>query len=80
MTPGEHGVLRYGHFCNFLEFFGDRMANLGLIDVKLGLYIKGNVNEEKNKFESHISKVETFGQNGHQLARNRPDATFGQEH
>ena len=32
--------------------FWDRMANLGLIDFKLGLYIKVNV----NKFEFHISK------------------------
>ena len=30
------------------------MANLGLIDFKLGLYI--NVNEGQNKFEVHISK------------------------
>ena len=41
------------------------MANLGPIDFTLGLYIKVNVNDE---------------QNGHQLAQNRPDATFGQEH
>ena len=53
------------------------MANLGLIDFKLGLYIKVNVNVgQKNlKFISL-----TIGQNGHQLAKNRPDATFGQEH
>ena len=30
------------------------MANLGLIDFKLGLYIKDNVNAGKNKFEVHI--------------------------
>ena len=34
----------------------DRMANLGLIDFKLGLYIKVNVNAGQNKFEVHISK------------------------
>ena len=28
-------------------FFGNRMASLGLIDFKLGLYIKVNVNETK---------------------------------
>ena len=39
-----------------LEFFWDRMANLGLIDFKLGLYIKVNVNTGQNKFEVHISK------------------------
>ena len=32
------------------------MTNLGLIDFKLGLYIKVNVNAGKNKFEVHISK------------------------
>ena len=36
--------LRYDHFGEFLEFFGDRMANLGLIDFKLGLYIEVTVN------------------------------------
>ena len=45
MTLGQNGVLRYGHFGEFLEFFLlDRMANLGLIDFKLGLYTKVNVN------------------------------------
>ena len=47
MTLGQNRVLKYGHFGEFLEFFGDRMANSGLIDFKLGLYIKVNV----NKFE-----------------------------
>ena len=32
------------------------MANLGLIDFKLGLYINVNVNERQNKFKVHISK------------------------
>ena len=36
MTLGRNGVMRYGHFGEFLEFFGDRMADLGLIDSKLG--------------------------------------------
>ena len=56
MTLGRNGVLRYGHFGEFLEFFGDRMADLGLIDSKRGLYIKINVNNWQNKFEVHISK------------------------
>ena len=30
------------------------MANLGLIDFKIGLYIKVNVNDRQNKFEVHI--------------------------
>ena len=49
------------------------MANLGLIDFKIGLYIKVNVNAGKNKFEVHIYQ---FTQNGHQLAQNRPDSTL----
>ena len=40
----------------FWGFFGDRMANWGLIDFKLGLYVKVNVNEWQNKLEVHISK------------------------
>ena len=56
MTLGQNGVLRYGHLGEFLEFFGDRMADLGLIDFKLCLYIKVNVNNGQNKFEVHISK------------------------
>ena len=43
MTLGQNGVLRYGPFGEFLEFFGDRMANSGLIDFKLGFNIKVNV-------------------------------------
>ena len=30
------------------------MANLGLIDFTIGLYIKVNVNAGQNKFEVHI--------------------------
>ena len=47
------------------------MANFGLIDFKV------NVNTGKNKFEVHILQI---GQNGHQWAQNRPDATLAQEH
>ena len=39
----------------FWSYFGNRMANLGLIYFKLGLYIKVNVNDQQNKFEVHIS-------------------------
>ena len=53
------------------------MANFGLIDFKIGLYIKVDVNAWQNNFEVHIKQ---FGQNGHQLAQNRPDATLAQEH
>ena len=41
---------------SFWSLFGNRMADLGLIDSKLGLYIKINVNKRQNKFEVHISK------------------------
>ena len=41
---------------SFWSFFWDRMAKLCLIDLKLGLYIKVNVNPGQNKFEVHISK------------------------
>ena len=44
MTLGQNGVLRYGHFSDILEFFGGIIANLRLIDFKLGLYIQVNVN------------------------------------
>ena len=40
---------------SFWSFFGDRMANLGMIDFKLGLYIKVNVNTKQNEYEVHIS-------------------------
>ena len=43
---------------SFWSLFGDRMADLGLIDSKLGLNIKINVNNGQNKFEVHISKNE----------------------
>ena len=46
MTLGQNGVLRYGHFS----------ANLGLIDFKLGFYIKVNVNDGQNKSKVYISK------------------------
>ena len=42
---------------SFWSFFWDRIANLGLIDFKLGLYIKVNANTGQNKFEVHISKT-----------------------
>ena len=41
---------------SFRSLFGDRIADLGLIDSKLGLYIKINVKNGQNKFEVHISK------------------------
>ena len=68
---------------SFWSFFGDRMADLGLIDFKLGLYIKVNVNNGQNKFEVHISKIgqrqfDQFGaraSHGHNLAIFHPILT-----
>ena len=62
---------------SFWSIFRDRMANLGLIDIKIDLYIKVNVIYRQRKSEVHILK---FGQNGYQLAQNRPNATFAPEH
>ena len=60
------GKMGFWDMVSFWSFFGDRMANLGLIEFKLGFYIK-------------VTYLKTFGQNGYQLAQNRPDATFWQE-
>ena len=46
------------------------MANLGLIDFKIGLYIKGNVTAGQNKFEVHMSistNLATWTLFGHNL-------------
>ena len=43
-----------GRFLNSMGINWDRMANLGLIDFKIGLYIKVNVNTGQNKFKVHI--------------------------
>ena len=45
MTFGQNWVLRYGHFSDFW----DKMANLGLIDFKIGLSIKF-INDWHDKF------------------------------
>ena len=57
-TPKTHqsGHISKPHFSHVSFGFLDRMANLGLIGFKLGLYIKVNVNAGQNKFEVHISK------------------------
>ena len=53
---GEMGFWDMATLVSFWSLFGNRMADLGLIDSKLGLYIKINVNNGQNKFEVHISK------------------------
>ena len=49
------GFLDMATLVSFWSLFGDRMANLSLMDFKLGLYLKVNVNTGQNKFEVHIS-------------------------
>ena len=51
MTLGQNGVLGYGHFRDCWSFFGNSMANLGLIDFKLGLYIKVDVKKVKTNLK-----------------------------
>ena len=53
---GKMGFWDMATLVSFWSLFGDKMANLGLIDFKLGLYIKVNVKAGLNKFEVHISK------------------------
>ena len=68
MTLGQNGDLRYGHFSDFW----DNMANLGLIDCKISLYIKVNVYNYngQNKFEVHISKnVAKMAINWHKIGK-----------
>ena len=48
------GFLDMAVLVSFSNIFGDRMTNLGLIELQIGLYIKVNVNAGQNKFEVHI--------------------------
>ena len=54
---GEGHLGKMG-FCDMaiLVIFWDRMANLSLIDLKVGLYTKVNVNDGQNKIKVHFSK------------------------
>ena len=60
-----------------LVIFGDKMANLGPINFKIGLYIKVNVNYGKTNLKS-ISK--NIWPKWPLIAQNRPDATLADEH
>ena len=51
---GKMGFWDMAILVTFWSIFEDTMANLGLIDFKIGLYIKMNVNAGQNKFEVHI--------------------------
>ena len=47
-------ICQYAILVIFSSIFGDSNANLGLIDFKIGSYIKVNVNAGENKFEVRI--------------------------
>ena len=49
MTLEQNGVLKYGHFSDFWGQNGQFFI-LGLIDFKIGLFVKVNVNGWQNKF------------------------------
>ena len=66
MTLGQNGVLRYGHFGEFLE---DRMANFGLIDLKFGLYIKVNINAGKTNLKFITNKLAKMAINWHKIGQ-----------
>ena len=69
MALGQNGVLRYGHFSDFLEYFCDRMANLGLIDFKIDLYIKVNVNPGQTNFKSISNNLAKMAINWHKIGQ-----------
>ena len=48
----------------FWSIFGERIANLGLIDFKIGIYIKVNVN---NKFE--VNNLAKMAINWHKIGQ-----------
>ena len=57
-TWAKWGFEAMATLVSFWSIFGEwliwRMANLGLIDFKIGMYNKVNVNTGQNKFEVHI--------------------------
>ena len=42
---------------SILVVFGDKMANLGPIDFKIGLYIKVNVKNFEVRISKHLAKM-----------------------
>ena len=53
----------------FWSIFGDRMANLGLIDYKIGLYIKVNVNAGQKKLKSISNNLAKMAINWHKIGQ-----------
>ena len=61
--------------------FGDRIANLGVIDFKIGLHIKVNVNGAKQMWSSYLSyHLAKLAIDWSSIGKNRPDATYEPEH
>ena len=69
MTLGQNGVLRYGNFSDFLEYFLDRMANLSPIDFKNCLYIKVNVNVGQTNLKSISNNLTKIAINWHRIGQ-----------
>ena len=58
MTLGQNGVLRYmATLVSFWSILVERMANFGLIDFKLVLYIKVNVNTNFKLISNKLAKM-----------------------
>ena len=53
----------------FWSIFGDRMANLGLIDFKIGLFIKVNVNAGKTNLKSISNNLAKMAINWHKIGQ-----------
>ena len=72
MTLGQNGVLRYIDMAILvivLSIFGDRMANLSMIDFKIGLYIKVNVNVGKTNLKSISNNLAKMIINWHKIGQ-----------
>ena len=69
MTLGQNGVLRYGHLSDFWSIFVDRKANLGLIEFKIGLYIKVNVTTGKTNLKSIYTNSLKMAINWHKIGQ-----------
>ena len=59
MTLAQNVILRYGHFCGFLDA---KVVNLDPIDFQLGLPFNINRNDGLNKFQlsKNVAKMAHF--------------------
>ena len=56
-------------FVIFWSIFEDGMANLGLIDFKIGLYIKVNVNAGQKNLKSISTNLPKMAFNWHKIGQ-----------